>query len=86
MKPYENHLINTNHFMLQIVAFGKKPARQKPAPAYFCRGCIKGNFLIEVSLPDVAGKPVYQDHPPHRQGLLLLQVGWAARLQQQADP
>ena len=71
--------------MLQIVAF-KKPARYKSAPANFCRGCIKSHFLIEVSLPDVAGKPVYQDHHPHRRDLLLLQVGWAAQLQQQEDP
>ena len=86
MKTYENWLINTNHFMLQIVAFEKKTARKKSAPANFCRGCIKVHFLIEVSLPDVAGKQVYQDHHPHRQGLLLLPVSWAAQLQQQADP
>ena len=70
--------------MLQIVAFEKK--QLDTAAANFCRGCIKGHFLIKVSLPDVAGKPVYQDHHPHRQGLLLLRAGWAAQLQQQADP
>ena len=86
MQPYENRQINTNHFMLQIVAFEKNQLDRNQPLQNFCRGFIKGHFLIEVSLPDVAGKPVYQDHHPHRQGLLLLQVGWAAQLQRQADP
>ena len=72
--------------MLQIVAFEKNQLDRNQPLQIFAEAVSKAIFSIEVSLPDVAGKPVYQDHHPRRQGLLLLQVGWAAQLQQQAGP
>ena len=86
MQLYENRQINTNHFMLQIVAFKKKQLDINQPLQIFAEAVSKAIFLIEVSLPDVAGKLVYQGHHPHRQGLLLLQVDWAAQPQQQAGP
>ena len=79
-------MLKTNHFVLQIVALEKKHELSKNQPLQISAEADQKPFFDKVSLPDVAGKPEYQGHHPHRQDLLLLQVGWAVRLQPLANP
>ena len=52
--------------MLQIVAFEENQLDRNQPLQIFAEAILNTIFLIEVSLPDVAGKPVYQDHHPHK--------------------